>query len=185
MSNNPYAPPADQSVMGSPLSDVESVRQAHINHEASLKSIGTLYILGAIILVPMGLVLIVLAFPKANPQVEPAESVIIAGVGMAYLVIGLLQCAIAVGLWKLQTWARWTAVVLSAIGLLAIPLGTIIAGYFLYLLLSQKGTVVFSDQYKQIIAATPHIKYKTSKILVLLLLLLLLVIMVVAAMTSM
>ena len=60
----------------------------------------------------------------------------------------------------------------SVIGLLAIPVGTIISGYFLYLLLSKKGTVIFSPQYKQIIAATPHIKYKTSKIVIALLLIL-------------
>ena len=45
--------------------------------------------------------------------------------------------------------------------------------YILYLLLSKEGTVVFSDHYKQVIAQTPHIQYKTSVIVWILLLLVL------------
>ena len=41
----------------------------------------------------------------------------------------------------------------------------LIVGYILYLLLSPKGSVVFSPAYKEIIAQTPHIKYRTSLIL--------------------
>ena len=41
----------------------------------------------------------------------------------------------------------------------------LIVGYILYLMLSEKGSVVFSPAYKEIIARTPHIKYRTSLIL--------------------
>ncbi len=34
--------------------------------------------------------------------------------------------------------------------------------YVLYLLLSSKGTMVFSPGYQAIIPQTPHVKYKTS-----------------------
>ena len=54
------------------------------------------------------------------------------------------------------------AIVLSAIGLLGFPIGTLISAYFLYLLVSEKGKVVFSDEYKEVIRKTPHIRYKTS-----------------------
>ena len=57
------------------------------------------------------------------------------------------------------------AIIISGIGLLAIPVGTLLHGYFLYLLLSQKGKTVFSDGYKQIIVETPCVKNKTSNAL--------------------
>jgi hypothetical protein len=41
-------------------------------------------------------------------------------------------------------------------------LGTLINGYILYLLLSAKWEMVFSAEYRDIIDATPHIKYRTS-----------------------
>ena len=43
-------------------------------------------------------------------------------------------------------------------------MGTLIGFYMLYLLLSKKGTMVFSPEYKEIIAQTPHMKYKTSPV---------------------
>jgi hypothetical protein len=43
--------------------------------------------------------------------------------------------------------------------------GMLIAGYILYLLLSPKGAVVFSRPTREIIARTPHVKYRTSPIL--------------------
>jgi hypothetical protein len=52
--------------------------------------------------------------------------------------------------------------VFGAIGLLGFPVGTLIAGYLLYLLWSEKGNVVFSPRYQRVMQATPHIKYKTS-----------------------
>jgi hypothetical protein len=51
---------------------------------------------------------------------------------------------------------------MSAIGLIGFPIGTIINGYILYLLVSKKGSTIFSPEYKEIIALTPGVKYKTS-----------------------
>jgi hypothetical protein len=69
--------------------------------------------------------------------------------------------------------------VLSEVGLLGFPIGTLINGYILYLLLSKKGRKVFSDEYRQIVSLTPHIKYRTS--IVVCILLGLIVLMVAAA----
>jgi len=88
------------------------------------------------------------------------------------------------GLSRLRPWARWTVIVFSALGLLyilgvggylmtqtnviagAIPMVISggITGYILYLMASAKGAMVFSPDYKAIIALTPHIKYKSSLI---------------------
>ena len=104
---------------------------------------------------------------------------------VVYLLATALNFALGSGLRGLKPWARWTEtalcrsrcsfVVLGSIGAsltgdirrrsLPSLVGLLIVGYILYLLLSQKGSVVFSPAYKEIIARTPHIKYKTSLIL--------------------
>jgi hypothetical protein len=40
--------------------------------------------------------------------------------------------------------------------------GLAIAGFILYLLLSQKGAMVFSPEYAAIVARTSHVKYRTG-----------------------
>jgi hypothetical protein len=61
----------------------------------------------------------------------------------------------------LNSKAKTPGTIFAILGLLAFPLETLINGYILYLLNSKKGTIVFPDEYKQVIAATPEIKYKT------------------------
>jgi hypothetical protein len=79
-----------------------------------------------------------------------------------YLVLGALSIFVGRGIRALRPWARTTAIVLSCIGLLGFPVGTVIHGYILYLLLSQKGKRIFEPDYPEIVAATPDIKYRTS-----------------------
>ena len=164
---NPFQSPlADTSpTMGT---EAEVIRNEYIKHEASVKSIGLLYLLGAIFIIPISIILMGAAILGATATTtQELAFVLIASA--AYLGLGVLQLATGLGLRKLKPWTRIVASIFSAIGLLAIPLGTIISAYFLYLLLSKKGAYVFSPEYKEIIAATPHIKYSTSKLLLVLL----------------
>ena len=62
----------------------------------------------------------------------------------------------------LKSWGRIVGCILSGLGLLNFPVGTLINAYILYLFLSKKGRMVFSAEYKDIIAATPDVKYRTS-----------------------
>jgi hypothetical protein len=87
------------------------------------------------------------------------------GWGLLLLGLGFAQGFIGFGLNKLKSWARISAALFAGVGLLAFPIGTLINGYILYLLLSAKGKMVFSDEYREIIEQTPEIKYKTSKVL--------------------
>ncbi len=144
------------------MDDVDQYRKHYLNHEASVKSIGVLYLLGAIIVVPIGLFKVISAI--AGVGQAPGERGVIAGVGTFYLSLGLCQGFVGYGLRKLKGWARIGGTIFSVFGLIFIPIGTLISAYFLYLLLSEKGKIVFSDNYKQVIAQTPHIKYKTSVI---------------------
>jgi hypothetical protein len=160
MSNeiNPYAAPEtyNEPVLAGDNA-AEQIRRAHINHEASVKSIGTLYLIGGIItlLGVCGLLVMVISQPGNVGIIE-------LGLTMVYAGVSVLMLALSYGLYKLQPWTRIVGSILAGIGLLGFPIGTLINGYILWLLLSKKGSMVFSPEYKQIILATPHVKYKTS-----------------------
>src|SRR5690606_39569288 len=62
----------------------------------------------------------------------------------------------------LKPWARIAGIVMAILGLFGFPIGTLINGYILYLLLSQKGRRIFQPDYAHIVAATPEVKCRTS-----------------------
>ncbi len=165
-STNPYAPTSHISEAHATTSEAEAYRKAYLNHEASVKSVGALYMLGALFLVPIGLGLAVWALANEDPT---GPSSIEAVVGLCCLAYGVFQGFVAVGLRRLQSWARIAAAVISVVGLLAgligLRLGALISAYVLYLVLSEKGQIVFSENYKRIIEQTPHIQYRTSIII--------------------
>jgi len=143
-----------------PVLDSRKIRGEHIKHETSVRSIGTLYIFGA------GLAIFV------------TLPILLRGrwdflVDTYLLVIAAVLWFIGKGLRALNPRARTWATIISAIGLVAVPLGTLINAYFLYMLHSKKGTMVLSLQYKAVIDATPDIKCRTSKVLIFLAILLL------------
>lgn len=159
---NPYrATDIEASLTTPEEGGAEAIRRHHIAHEASVKSIGTLYLVGFVLLL---LGFMVMIFNIASAAMPPG---VLSGMitrATILLVFGVFQGAVGFGLQKLKPWARWTAVVLSAIGLLGFPVGTLISIYFLYLLLTEKSSTVFSPEYQQIIAQTPHVKYKTPMV---------------------
>lgn len=152
-------------------SDAEQLRKDHINHEASVKSVGWLYFLGAAALLLMAGFGLFASASRARPSSAPE-------IILALVLLGLagLQIWAGIGLRRLSPWARIPSGILSGIGLLGFPLGTLINGYILYLLFSKKGAMVFSEEYRQAIQQTPHIKYRTSIVVWILLVLLLLLI---------
>jgi hypothetical protein len=169
MSNdiNPYAPPQtyNEAVVVVGESSAEQIRRAHLNHEASVQSIGYLYLIGGVLML-IGAIIGV----STSRGISLVELLLLAFYG----VMGSVAIALCFGLNKLQPWTRIVGSIFAGFGLLAFPCGTLINAYVLWLLLSAKGSMVFSPQYKQIIAETPHIKYKTSIVVWILLGLLLL-----------
>lgn len=148
---NPYLTPATDSLPPSLPDDSETIRRQHLNHEASIKSLGVLYFLAAIFMIPGGLA------GLASPA-EDFSRIMAAGV----LTLGILSLALGWGLRRFQSWARVGSSVVSVLGLFAFPIGTLINVMALSYLLSKKGSMVFSAEYKDIIAATPHVKHKNS-----------------------
>jgi len=136
------------------------IRKLYIDHEGALRSISTLYhisFLGAALGV-CGLVLSV--FPKDNeaPLATLTLAVFLAAWAAFFLWLGYNMSA-------LRRKVVLPASIVAVIGLLGFPFGTLINGYILYLLHSAKGTYVFSDAYRKVIAATPDIKYRTPPLM--------------------
>lgn len=133
----------------------EETRTKHISHESSIKSAGVLYLLGALVLFVMGGAAI-------GGYLGEASSI---GFGLGLGALGVMQAAVAYGLFRLRRWAVIPATIISSIGLLMVPVGTLINGYILWLIWSAKGRTVLADEYKSIIAATPDVKLRTSSAL--------------------
>ena len=149
---NPYAAPT------APVDDVaanpeaEAIRRAHISHEASIKAVGFLYYLGGTLVALAGLASLFGARGGAENAV----------IMLLLVVLGVGNVFAGWGVRSLRPWGRILGCVLSAIGLIGFPIGTVINGYILYLFLSKKGRTIFSPDYQDVIAATPHVKYRTS-----------------------
>jgi hypothetical protein len=151
MEENPYAPPKS-NILNAPQAetmDAESIRREHIGTETNLKSVGSLYYLGAFITTAIGVTML------GTEREEIA-------VGVLFLAFATVQWIVGFGMRRLRAWARIFAVIFSCLGLFAFPLGTLINGYILYLLLHRRGKTVMTTEYQRIIAATPHVRYRTS-----------------------
>jgi len=157
MSENPYQAPQTFEIPASQFTDAEAIRQAHIKTEASIKSVGILYWLAAIAVVIASIPIITAAIDHSDMTVLQLAT----GVGL--LALGILQFIVGFEIRRLKGWARIAVAILSGIGLLGFPIGTLINAYILFLFFGKKGRMIFSPPYKEIIAATPHVKYKTSK----------------------
>lgn len=150
--------------------EVVQIRQQHLKHEASLRSVGILYFLGSISF-------FVMAAAGITGMVSGGTSVdnFAGGIGevAAGLIFGIGFLYLGQMFRSLSRHILIPGTILACLGLLAIPLGTIINLYILYLMHSKKGKMVLSPEYKEIIQQTPQIKYKTSPLVVGLLLILL------------
>lgn len=167
-SDNPYAATALESGIASSATDeneFERIRRRHLSHEASIKAIALLYYMGAAICLLTGTMLILALTTQGN--------VISAGIGI--LPFGIVFGVVGFGLRGLRPWARPFTILLSTVGLLGFPVGTLISAYMLYLMLSPKGRLVLSAEYAEIVESTPHIFYRTSAIVWFFLILLLIV----------
>ena len=120
-----------------------------------MKSVGTLYFAAGSVFV-LGLIsLVSLPTEAAARRAGPLLWLVVAG-------LAALLFATGAGLRHLRPWSRITSGILAGIGLvLTFPAGTLINGCILYLLFSRKGSTVFSESYQRVIAATPHVKYRT------------------------
>ncbi|AVP99755.1 hypothetical protein C7S18_22400 [Ahniella affigens] len=158
--SNPYlAPKTTVSDWNDPRSDLVAIREEHVRHEVLLKSIGSLYGLGAVacIFALVATLMTLSSVPEASDG-----TIFLVLSALIYGGIGLGSAFIAYGFRKLKPWVKIPGTILAGIGLLGIPVGTIVNVYILYLIWCQKGRRVLADDYQGIIAQTPQVKYKRS-----------------------
>ncbi len=168
MSDNPYQAPAVAEVAAE--SDAETTRRKYLKHEASVKGVGSLYLLGGVLGILALLALFGgIAFGGGVGGPEVVVLLLSGGIGVLQLIAGL-------GLRKLTNTGRILGAVTAGISLIGFPVGTLIGAYILYLLLGAKGKMVFSPEYQAVIAQTPHIRYRTPLVFWILLIVLLLII---------
>lgn len=160
--HNPFASPMTDERPAVPgaiePTEAERIRKEYIKHEASIRSFGILYYLGVFIL---ALYTIGAIFFSLSTEASG-----LLGIGIAVICgfLAMAQWWVARGLRKLNGSVRIWAIVLAVPWLINVPTGTIISIYIIYLLASAKGKYIMTPEYQEIRAATPHIKYKTSKI---------------------
>jgi hypothetical protein len=182
MSDNPYAPSGssygDASLDANfDLSQAELIRKSHLNHETNVKSFGCLYTLGGIMgilgaIFYIGIGIFVMAGGVVSEELQGmvfgadgdpmVAGIITTLVGVVFLAIAVAQLFAGRSMQTLNPSGKTLAIIVAAIGMLQFPCGTMISGYLLYLLVSSKGTMVFSSAYKEVMQATPHIRYRTS-----------------------
>jgi hypothetical protein len=98
-----------------------------VRRPALITLLAVFQFLGAVLMLPLGAVTLVQAAGADDPDAIVA---IIAGGVM--LVIGAVNLACGIGLWTLKPYGRVLQIALACIGLLGIPLGTIISALILY-----------------------------------------------------
>ena len=182
MSDNPYAPSGssygDASLDANfDLSQAELIRKSHLSHEANIQGSGCLYTLGGILgilgaISYVGIGILVMAGGVVPKGLEfmvfgaGGDRLVSGGlttlVGVIFLAIAVAQLFAGRSMQTLNPSGKILAIVVAAIGMLQFPCGTLISGYLLYLLVSAKGRTVYSSAYKEVMQATPHIRYRTS-----------------------
>jgi len=97
-------------------------------------------------------------------DVPTYDRILTAAFGAGFSGLAVLYAWVGRGLRQLNAKVRIPTTVLAGLMMLSPPVGTGIGAYILYLLHSQKGRTVFSDTYREIRVATPHLVYRTSKV---------------------
>jgi hypothetical protein len=158
--------PSIEIVSPTATGSADETRQLYFSHEQQVRSVGTLFrFMGGIQLFLAAIILLagtLASFAGDGIGAHVAQfaviltegAIIVALGGVAFWTGGLLR--------ELDHKAFITAVILGVIGLLGIPIGTLINGFILYLLLSEKGRFVLSDPYRAVVVATPQYQWKTA-----------------------
>lgn len=152
---NQHAPPSAFVDDVRRSSEREAIRREHLKHEASVRSIGTMYYAGSVLLSLFGVYFLLVAVRSNDFTAWP--------LAVVSLVFGLASLVVAWGLRRLRRWAASAAAVLSALSLPIVPFGTVIGAYVLVLLRSAKGRRIFARDYASIVAATPHLQPGRSR----------------------
>jgi len=157
VTENPYQTPAVTELAAPPTSDIREVRETHLKHEASIKAIGFLCVLGGVLLLGSFAFVSIETIAAGSLAESPAMTLLFE------VAFGVLQVIAGIGLRQLHGWSRIPAAIVAAVSMVYVPIGTIYGIYVLYLIFSPKGSKVLSAEYRQIVELTPDMRYRTPR----------------------
>lgn len=131
----------------------ERLRRENLRHESAIAAFGWFFLIGGVIgLLGFFLSLVMLLLVYFQGTIDIPWGFQIFSLSMQ-LILSVVQLTTAQNLLKLKRWARIVATIMS-IGFILYGIGI----WFLILVWSEKGNLIFSDQYRTAYEATPYIK---------------------------
>jgi hypothetical protein len=129
----------------SPRPDAQQIRDNYRKAENRVKSLSALFIA-----LPLPILVIVVGI-LANANASVTDYLF----ALAYFGLFYLPSATTgIGLFFLKPWGRICGIILSIVGLLGFPIGTIIYGISLFILCSSNARYVVSQEYRHIVNNT-------------------------------
>ena len=184
MDQNPYAPPTaglgevkpppEPVVLAErPLTEAEvaadALRRAHLTHEARLRAIGTLMLVGGLNLLLGPMIGVIGVFALLGSLVAPVVDVealqgagLIGGAGLLLTGFGALSLRGGMGLRRLDPRHRTLYTALVSLWLLSFSFLALVGLWALVLIHSPEGKIVLSPEYAEARRLTPHIRLRTS-----------------------
>ena len=184
MDQNPYAPPTSdlgevkpppgpESEVERTLTEAEAaaeaLRRAHQAHEARLRSIGTLMLVGGLNLLLGPMIVMIGVFALLGSLVAPyvdAEALqgagLIGGAGLLITGFGALSLRGGMGLRRLDPNHRALYTALVSLWLLSFSFLALVGLWALVWIHSTEGKIVLSPEYAEARRLTPHIRLRTS-----------------------
>jgi len=132
--------------------DAEETRAEHLRHETAIITVGLLYYAAAGLLAAAAIASLVMTNgTEAAVRFASLLGLLAAGFGFAGYLLRLLDMR-----------ARYAASMMAVLGMLAVPIGTVLNAYVLWLVHSKKGRTVLSPEYREVIAKTPQIQCRVT-----------------------
>jgi hypothetical protein len=178
MDRNPYAPPAaDRGEVKPPpepemeggMTLADALRRRHLTHEARLRSIGTLMLVGGLNLLLGPMIVMIGVFGVIGYLVAPSADEealqgagLISGAGLLITGFGALSIRGGMGLRRLDPKHRALYTALVSLWLLSFSFLALVGLWALVLIHSPEGKIVLSPEYAEARRLTPHIRLRTS-----------------------
>ena len=152
---NPYqSPTTPNDELDLEKTDPIDIRKKYLKTEAAFNTIGIAFFGIAVVLGVVMIATSIVGLRLGNQGTVLVSSALFIPIVLANVMIGQ-------GLRKLESWARIPSTFVSLLLLVHLPIGTLIGGATLFLVYSEQGKRVFSDEYRQVMQATPDIKHKS------------------------